>query len=173
MSRLHRSSDVCGDGRNAAQPILNYIILWHRSRRGDGPNSSASRSAHFSRRGWYWRSGWVRTTASCRSSAAVTPVRAQAYDAGHFSLYRGQSALAGDSGYGGKNTEDHNGVLFDGKGQQLKCAEGRISAYEPGELATYARGSLGDLYHNEALKSYNRHIYFCHDQHPYAVVMTR
>ena len=173
----HRTdpSDIYGDGRNAAQPMLNYIILWHALAPEAMTPEQVDKplSARFSRRGMVLaRSGWGPDDCLLSFICGGDPEYGhRQYDAGHFSLYRGQSALAGDSGYGGKNTEDHNGVLFDGKGQQLKCAEGRITAYEPGELATYACGNLGDLYNNAALKSYNRHIFFCHDrQRPYMVV---
>ncbi len=161
--RLTDPSDVFGDGRNAAQPILNYTILWHAL----GP------SKHFSRRGLVdMRSGWGKEDCLLSFTAGGNPEYGHGqYDTNHFSLYRGASALAGDSGYGGGQTEDHNGILFDGKGQQMKATEGRIIAYEPGEPASYACGRGGDLYYNKALKKFDRHVQFVHDKtRPYAVI---
>jgi len=173
----HRTdpSDVFGDGRNAAQPLLNYTVLWHalapapeRPEELDRPLSKL-----FSRRGIVdMRSGWGKEDCLLSFTAGGNPeVGHGQYDANHFALYRANSALAGDSGYGARQTEDHNGLLFDGKGQQLRCTEGRIVAYRPGDLATYACGRAGDLYYNKALSKFDRHVYFVHDKaRPYAAV---
>ena len=173
--RLTDPADVYGDGRNAAQPILNYILLWY----GAAPKAKSPDalkmplSRRFSRRGLVamrssWRSDGCFMSFTCGGNPEYGHGQ---YDSTHFALYCGNSALAGDTGYGGGQSEDHNTVLFDGRGQQIKCPEGRIFAFEPGREATYAAGRAGDLYKNEALKRADRHIYFVHDQnHPYAVV---
>ena len=173
----HRTdpADVFGDGRNAAQPLLNYTILWNALAPEAKTPEQVSKplSKLFSRRGVVdMRSGWSKDDCLLSFTSGGNPKYGHGqYDANHFALYRGQSALAGDSGYGGGQTEDHNGLLFDGKGQQLKCTEGRIVAYEPGEEATYACGRAGDLYYNKALKKFDRHVYFIHDKaRPYAVI---
>lgn len=173
--RLTDPKDVFGDGRNAAQPLLNYVILWH----ARGPQAKTPEqvglplSRRFSRRGVVsMRSGWGEEDCLLSFTSGGNPDYGHGqYDANTFALYRGRSALAGDSGYGAGQTEHHNGLLFDGKGQQVKTPQGRIVAYQPGELATYACGRAGDLYHNQALTRFDRHVYFCHDkQRPYAVV---
>jgi len=173
--RLTDPADVFGDGRNAAQPLLNYTILWHAlapaARTPEQVGLPLSR--HFSRRGIVdMRSGWGEEDCLLSFTAGGNPDMGHGqYDANHFALYRGESAPAGDSGYGGGQTEHHNGVLFDGKGQQMKTTEGRIIAYEPGELATYACGRAGDLYNNPALQRFDRHVIFAHDKaRPYAVI---
>ena len=173
--RLTDPADLFGDGRNAAQPLLNYTILWHALAPAARTPEEVGLplSKRFSRRGVVdTRSGWGAEDCLLSFTSGGNPDMGHGqYDANHFALYRGASALAGDSGYGGGQTEHHNGVLFDGKGQQLKCTEGRIVAYEPGELATYACGRAGDLYHNKALQRFDRHVYFVHDKaRPYAVI---
>jgi hypothetical protein len=173
--RLTDPQDLFSDGRNAAQPLLNYTILWHAL----GPAAKTPEqvglplSRLFSRRGLVaMRSGWGEEDCLLSFTAGGNPEFGHGqYDANHFALYRGKSALAGDSGYGGGQTEHHNGVLFDGKGQQMKATEGRIVAYRPGALATYACGRAGDLYRNPALHKFDRHVQFIHDQQrPYAVI---
>ncbi len=173
--RLTDPHDLFSDGRNAAQPLLSYTILWHAM----GPPARTPEqvglplSRRFSRRGLVaMRSGWGEDDCLLSFTAGGNPDFGHGqYDANHFALYRGKSALAGDSGYGGGQTEHHNGVLFDGKGQQQKTSEGRIVAYTPGELATYACGRAGDLYGNPALRKFDRHVFFIHDkQRPYAVI---
>lgn len=173
--RLNTTADLFGDGRNAAQPILNYIILWKalatRSRTPE--EAGMPLSAHFSRRGIVdMRSGWGKEDCLLSFTAGGSPDAGHGqYDANHFSLYRGAAALAGDTGYGGGQTEHHNGLLIDGKGQQMKTTEGRIIAYKPGEQATYACGRASDLYYNKALRKFDRHVIFAHDKaRPYAVV---
>lgn len=173
--RLTSPSDLFGDGRNAAQPLLNYIILWHAlGPRPQTPEQVGLPLSHrFSRRGLAsMRSGWGAEDCLLSFTAGGNPDLGHGqFDANHFALYRGQSALAGDSGYGGGQTEHHNSVLFDGKGQQQKTAEGRLVAFEPGELATFACGRAGDLYANPALRRFDRHVCFVHDrQRPYAVI---
>jgi len=173
--RLTDPADVYGDGRNAAQPILNYILLWY----GAAPKAQSPDDLEmplgrrFARRGLVaMRTGWGKDGCLMSFTCGGNPEYGHGqYDSGHFAFYRGNSALAGDTGYGGGQSEDHNTVLFDGEGQKLKCPKGRITAFEPGQHATYTAGRAGDLYHNKALKKADRHIYFVHDQdHPYAVV---
>jgi len=173
--RLTDPQDIFSDGRNAAQPLLPYTILWHAL----GPQPKTPEqvglplSRLFSRRGLAcMRSGWGDEDCLMSFTSGGNPEFGHGqYDANHFAIYRGQSALAGDSGYGGGQTEHHNGVLFDGKGQQMKATEGRIVAFEPGELATHACGRAGDLYYNKALTKFDRHVWFVHDkQRPYAVI---
>ena len=173
--RLRTSADVYGDGRNAAQPILNYILLWY----GQAPapkspdETTLPLTRLFSRRGIVdMRNGWDEDGCLLSFTCGGNPAYGHGqYDSGHFALYCGRSALAGDTGYGGGQSEDHNAVLIDGHGQRVKCDEGRITTCEPGELASYAAGRIGDLYRNTALKRFERHIYFVHDRkRPYAVV---
>ena len=172
--RLTSPADVYGDGRNAAQPILNYVLLWHGAApAGHPPAADAPLSRLFSRRGLVaMRNGWGEDDCMVSFTCGGSPAFGHGqYDSTHFSIYCGNSALAGDTGYGGGQADDHNTVLFDGKGQQMKSTEGRVFAYEPGPVATYAAGRAGDLYYNKALKSYERHLTFVHDpERPYAVV---
>ncbi len=173
--RLSNPADVYGDGRNAAQPILNYVILWYApAPEGKSPEAMGmALSRRFSRRGIVdMRSGWGEQDCLLSFTAGGSPeVGHGQYDSGHFALYAGASALAGDTGYGGGRAEDHNVVLFDGKGQRRKTTEGRIVDYHPTDQATYAAGRIGDLYANQALRAYTRHVYFIHDrEQPYAVV---
>ena len=173
--RLTAPSDVYGDGRNAAQPILNHVILWHGQAPSGQPPEDAGMplSRLFSRRGIAsMRSSWDEDGCLLSFTCGGNPDHGHGqYDSGHFSLYCGSSALAGDTGYGGGQADDHNVVLFDGRGQQIKCTEGRMFAFDPGSQATYAAGRLEDLYHNPALRRYNRHVYFVHTKaRPYAVV---
>ncbi|PIZ41807.1 MAG: hypothetical protein COY42_18585 [Armatimonadetes bacterium CG_4_10_14_0_8_um_filter_66_14] len=168
-------ADVFGEGRNAAQPLLNYLLLWNGvAPAGRSPDeTNMPLSARFSRRGLVtMRSGWGEEDCLLSFTCGGNPTYGHGqYDSGHFALYCGSSALAGDTGYGGGQSEDHNTVLFDGAGQKTKCAEGRIVAFAPAPEATYAAGRIGDLYANDALKSYVRHVCFVHDRdHPYAVV---
>lgn len=172
--RLTSPADVYGDGRNAAQPILNYVLLWHGAAPAARPPAvSAPLSRLFSRRGLVaMRNGWDEDGCMVSFTCGGSPAYGHGqYDSTHFSIYCGNSALAGDTGYGGNQADDHNTVLVDGKGQQMKATEGRIIAYEPGPEATYTAGRAGDLYYNKALKAYERHLYFVHDRvHPYVVV---
>jgi len=173
--RLKGPVELYGDGRNAAQPVLNYVLLWYPL--APPPRSpdelGLPRSRLFARRGLVaMRSNWKEDGCLLSFTCGGNPDFGHGqYDSTHFSLYCGKSALAGDTGYGGGSAEDHNTVLFDGKGQQKKCTEGRIVAYAPGRDATYCAGRAGDLYANAALKRFDRHLWFLHDERrPYAVV---
>jgi hypothetical protein len=173
--RMTDPADLFSDGQNAAQPLLNYTILWHAlAPPAKTPEAVGLPLSHlFSRRGLTcMRSGWGEEDCLLSFTAGGNPeVGHGQYDANHFALYRGNSALAGDSGYGGGQTEHHNGILFDGQGQQTKTTEGRIAAFQTGELASYACGRAADLYGNPALRKFDRHVYFIHDKRrPYAVI---
>ncbi len=171
----HDETNVFGDTWSGWVPVLPYVILWHalapEAKSPDELGKPLSRK--FSRRGLVsMRTGWGKEGCLFSFLSGGQPDQGHAqYDANHFALYCGESILAYDSGYGARDTDDHNSLLFDGKGQTVRCNEGRIIAYEPGEIATYACGRAGDLYDNEALKEFDRHVYFVRGPHgPYAVV---
>ncbi len=173
--RHDEGGDCFGDTYSGWVPVLPYVILWHalapEAKSPDELGKPLSRK--FSRRGLVsMRTGWDKEGCLFSFLSGGQPEQGHAqFDANHFALYAGESILAYDSGYGARDTDDHNSLLFDGKGQTVRFNEGRVVAYEPGDIATYACGRAGDLYANEALKKFDRHVYFVRGSHgPYAVV---
>jgi hypothetical protein len=171
----HDGSNVFGDTWTSWTAVLPYVLLW----RGLAPEAALPDelgfplSRKFTRRGLVsMRTCWQEEGVLLSFLSGGQPDRGHSqFDANHFALYAGDGILAYDPGYGAKSTESHNTLLFDGAGQTVRCTEGRISAYEPGDVAAYARGSAGDLYGNSALRLFDRHVYFIRGEHgPYAVV---
>jgi len=159
------------------EPVLPYVILWH----GQAPGAKSPdelgipRDRLFSRRGLVsmrtnWRDDGCLFSFLCGGQPDDIWSHKQ-YDANHFALYCGDSVLAYDPGYGGRETAVHNSLLFDGKGQVGRCIEGRIVAFKPGDIASYACGRAGDLYDNEALSKFDRHVYFVRGPHGPAVAI--
>jgi hypothetical protein len=171
----HDGQNVFGDTWMTWVADLPYVLLW----RGLAPSAVSPDdlqfplSRQFTRRGLVsMRSSWQEDGVLFSFLSGGQPDRGHSqFDANHFALYAGESTLAFDTGYGAGETKDHNSLLFDGQGQTVRCTEGRITAYEPGEIATYACGSAGDLYGNPTLRLFDRHVYFVRGGHgPYAVI---
>ncbi len=175
VGNLDTGSNIFGDTFSDWQSSLPYIILWNAlAPQGEDPETLGFElSRKFSRRGLVsMRSSWDGDGVLMSFLSGGQPAYGHSqHDANHFAIYAGAAVLAYDSGYGARDTEDHNSLLIDGAGQTEVAKEGRISLYEPGEIATYAVGSAGDLYGKPWLQKYDRHVYFCHDRaQPYAVV---
>ncbi|HCU35198.1 MAG TPA: hypothetical protein DGT21_06960 [Armatimonadetes bacterium] len=166
---------IFGDSYDSWKSALPYVILWHAlAPAAVHPDElDLPLSRRYSRRGMVsMRTGWDAEGCLLSFISGGNPDRGHSQmDANHFALYCGASILAYDSGYGARDTDDHNSLLFDGKGQTVYCREGRIDEYHDDGAACYARGRAGDLYGNEALKKLDRHVYFIRGEAgPYAVI---
>jgi hypothetical protein len=128
-------------------------ILWNSNLLPEQPESSLPESTVWQNRGlYYWRSGW-------NSDDLVFSFYSGKFQGGHaqedqnqFTLYAYGARFAIDHGPGdpGKQSESHNIVLIDGKGQHNAGSsigtDGNISSYLLGGFADFVRGDATAAY---------------------------
>ncbi len=103
------------------------------------------------------RGGWNEGSYFCLTMEPLVPGKTHP-DKGSFTFYSHGQNFATDSENGFPQSEDHNIVLIDGKGQYSSGGRSVLDAIPRGALSS----GIGDLSHLDVTAAYERHLAYTH-----------